>query len=59
MSYIDETIVKVQAQQGSAHASLLLHRPLNDALDGGQGLRANVVVEVWREAILVRTSRKS
>jgi hypothetical protein len=42
---LHKAVVEVEPEQGSSDASLLRHRGLHDALDGGQRVRARGVIE--------------
>jgi len=46
---LDKAVVEVQPEQGRPHASLLGHRRVDGALDGGQGPGARRVVERRRQ----------
>jgi len=45
-SYVNETIMEVQAQQWSAHTVLSLHCSLYHTLDGAQSIGARVIVVI-------------
>lgn len=48
-SYVNETIMKVKAKEGSTHASFLSDGGMDTGSNGTEQLGATIVVEVGRE----------